>query len=857
MKYSKIKYGIVVLNVVLLSTLSYAQNEANIWYFGGNAGIDFNSGTPVALTNGTLFTAEGCASISDNQGNLLFYTNGDSVWNKNHVPLPNGFGLMGHKSSTQTALIVPKPGTPNIYYIFTVPAQVNLDGKIGCCYSTVDMTLDGGLGDVVHKNTLLHHPVTEKLTAVKHANGCDVWVIVHEWKSNGFLAYLVDSSGVNANAVVSNVGSNHAGNGFSQFPNPSSVGQLKASPDGSRLALPLFVFPMSNRLEIFDFDNATGIVSNPVTFLVPGNNADNSYGYGVEFSPDGTKLYVSRNLARKIDQYNLLAGSATDIRNSRTVIGSPEAMPHSLQLGPDGKIYCALSITQEVNNLIGNPYIGAINNPNISGTACNYADDAVFLDGKVSFLGLPTFMQSYFYPPIDYIGTCLGDSTFFSITDSNNVSSVLWTFGDSLSGSSNTSTDLNPVHLYSDTGIYHVELTKYTQCETLIFSIKVSIISHLPEFNLGNDTVLCQGQSLLLKAEVPGSTYLWHDGSANNNFTVSSSGIYWMEAINPCGSVRDSIDINYSLPEINLGNDTVLCQRTSLLLDATIQGASYYWQDSSIASSYLVADPGFYWVQVVDAHDCSNSDSINIDFSIPPVVSLGNDTTLCIEGSFLLTVDIPGVIYEWQDGSSSSDFAVTSPGLYWVDITNTYGCSTSDSITVEVKSIKADFEYEAIPCINQIQFVNLSTGTSFSYWYFGDGTTSNENNPLHTYLSNEKYSVLLIVNPNSACTDTAQAIIPFENDAVSDTLFIPNVFTPNGDGKNDYFEIIGIDNPCIGIKKLSVFNRWGMKVYEAEGSADKLKWDGGNNGNTLSEGVYFYMLEGDGFKRSGSIALLR
>ena len=853
MEFSKIKYGIIFLSAVLLSTLSIAQKEGNIWYFGGNAGIDFNSGTPIALTNGALFTAEGCATISDNQGNLLFYTNGDSVWNKNHVSMPNGFGLMGHTSSTQTALIVPKPGNTDIYYIFTVPAQVDFGGNLGCWYSTIDMTLDGGLGDVINKNIFLHHPVTEKLTAVRHANGCDVWVIVHEWSSNGFLAYLVDSTGVNASAVISNVGSNHSGNGIIGFPNPSSIGQLKASPDGSKLALAFnsFTHPFG-RVEIFDFNNATGVISNPLTFSISGNLG---HVYGVEFSPDGTKLYVSRPAAGNINQYNLLAGSQTNINNSRTVIGSSAAMLGSLQLGPDGKIYCALSITQDPNNLIGNQYIGAINNPNTLGTACNYIDSAVFLNGKESFFGLPTFIQSHFYPQIKFLNTCLGDSTFFFITDANNPDSVLWTFNDPSSGSFNTSTNLNPVHVFSDTGIYNVGLTKYTECGTSIFSIKVPIINHLPEFSLGNDTILCPGQSLILKAETPGSTYLWQNGSTNNRFTASSTGIYWLEATNPCGSYRDSLDINYSLLEIYLGNDTLLCERASLLLDVTVPGASYYWQDNSTSNSYIVTEPGFYWVQVTNVHGCSNSDSITIDFSTLPAVGLGNDTVLCAEELFNLTVDIPGAIHEWQNGSSDSYFTVSSPGLYWVKVFNANGCSASDSITIEMRSLKADFGYEQIPCTNQIQFINLSTDTSFSYWDFGDGTTSNENNPLHRYQSNKEYTVILIIDPGSTCADTAQAIIPFEDDMVSDTLFIPNVFTPNGDGENDYFEIIGIDNPCNDIKQLTIFNRWGKKVFEAEGS--EFKWDGRNNGNALAGGIYFYVLEGEEFKKSGSVALLR
>ena len=97
--------------------------------FWKEAGLDFNSGSPVALTNGQLNTTEGCTTISDKNGNLLFYTDGSVVYDKSHQVMPNGYGLLGHYSSTQSAIIVPKPNNPNLYYIFTVdqPLPVNVD----------------------------------------------------------------------------------------------------------------------------------------------------------------------------------------------------------------------------------------------------------------------------------------------------------------------------------------------------------------------------------------------------------------------------------------------------------------------------------------------------------------------------------------------------------------------------------------------------------------------------------------------------------------------------------------------------------------------------------------------------------
>ena len=157
---------LVVILILCFTCALNAQGEANVWYFGENAGLDFNSGTPVALTNGALVTNEGCASISDSVGNLLFYTDGVTVYNNNHTIMPNGNGLNGDSSSTHSAIIVPKPGNNDEYYIFTVDRGGQSDGLQ---YSQVNMNLDNGLGDVVSgmKNVFLVAPTTEKVTAIK------------------------------------------------------------------------------------------------------------------------------------------------------------------------------------------------------------------------------------------------------------------------------------------------------------------------------------------------------------------------------------------------------------------------------------------------------------------------------------------------------------------------------------------------------------------------------------------------------------------------------------------------------------------------------------------------------------------
>src|SRR5215468_10973697 len=108
------KFFLAATLSLFCSSNVFSQGQADWWYFGQNAGVSFQTGDPVAVSDGQLNTSEGCATISNSAGNLLFYTDGITVWNRNHVPMPNGFGLMGNPSSTQSGVIVQKPGSSNI-----------------------------------------------------------------------------------------------------------------------------------------------------------------------------------------------------------------------------------------------------------------------------------------------------------------------------------------------------------------------------------------------------------------------------------------------------------------------------------------------------------------------------------------------------------------------------------------------------------------------------------------------------------------------------------------------------------------------------------------------------------------------
>jgi hypothetical protein len=290
--------------LTLICQTSFSQKQNNIWYFGEDAGVSFNSGLPIALTNGVMYQTEGSAVMSDNDGNLLFFTDGVSVWNRNLVKMPNGTGLKGNSSTTQSALIVPEPGNCNIYYIFTAPSE---DTITPLCYNIVDMSLDGGLGDISSKNIALYTPVTERLTGTLQSNETDYWVVAQAYGANGFLAFSITSSGVNVTPVISHSGPliDYANGGIDDV-----IGYMKISYDGSKLCYA----NLDGSSQLFAFDNSTGIVSNNISLV-------DSMGYGVEFSPDNSKVYIATGGGPyTITQYDLSLSTPSAIKNSATQI---------------------------------------------------------------------------------------------------------------------------------------------------------------------------------------------------------------------------------------------------------------------------------------------------------------------------------------------------------------------------------------------------------------------------------------------------------------------------------------------------------------------------------------------------------
>jgi gliding motility-associated-like protein len=661
---------ILLVSIILLLNFEQiiAQKEATHWYFGNAAGLTFKAGIPEPHYESGMNTYEGCAAYSNAKGELLFYTNGVQIWNADHELMENGDGLAGDTSSTQSALIVPNPADSNLYYLFTSDVLDYSEGEIytqGLRYSVIDMTLDSGNGAVTEKNVLLLEQVPEKITAVQKAQDSAYWVISHEWGNNNFAVWLIDENGIASEPVISSAGTAHVQIQDHNIIN--SIGTMKVNPQGNRLALALL---RASLVEIFTFDSQTGMVSEAITV-----EFDYQAVYGVEFSPDGSKLYITS--IRSLYQVDLEAGTPEDVAASLTEIFEESYFMGTMQLAPNGKIYCTVDESDR---------LGIIHNPNASADHCAYESGALQVGNGSLRMGLPNFISSLFLPPDFYVyPVCYGTETVFHIADTIGTDSVLWNFGDPLSGSNNTSKVFNPAHLYNDTGTYTVELKRWISGVETRLSQEIQI-DYAFTLDLGPDTILCDTDNYTIQLPEQAREYLWYNNDSLATHNFSETGTYWAEGKSTYTGCRhsDTVSLIFSeSPPVDLGQDTLFCSNSIFVLEPEVHCDTcvYTWQDSSTESRFYPETEGYYSLQITNEYGCSNSDTVFLDIKHPPVFELGNDTVLCDDAYLFLSSGWENAEYIWQDGSESFDYYVDKPGLYALKVKNICGEYT-DSIRI-------------------------------------------------------------------------------------------------------------------------------------------------------------------------------
>lgn len=762
-----ILYPLILLSILLTTRVSAQQfGQGSNWYFGNLCGITFTTNPPTAL-NGSLTTMEGCSTISDVNGNLLFYTDGSTIWTKTHTVMAGGTGLGGNSSTAQSGLILKKPGNNTQYCVFSM--GVSNTGSLHV--TTVDMSLAAGFGSVVVAPAAIYGPCLEKLTAVKHSNGVDFWIVVHENTSSNYRAYLLTSAGLNTNAVVSNVGT---------VGSTQSVGYLKFSPDGYKLAS---AFYGGSGVELYDFNRTTGQVSNAILLTTTGSNV-----YGVEFSPDGTKLYASRYSV--LHQWNICAGSGTAIAATMATISCSNL--YGLQIAPNGKIYGARG---------GQTSLGVINNPNLSGSSCNYVDQGFTLaSGSTSYYGLPNYISTFFVPSTPQFTTIIGTQTngigcmSASVTApgfstfpstgcsmaSASVTSILWNFGDPNSGSANTSTLNSLIHQFSNLGTYTISMfVNYSN--SYIDTLQQVVVITQPCISVSSTSITCATLGSATVTAIGGVgpfNYTWMPSAQTNSVATGLSPGTYTITVNDLGNnytYTATTQFTSLIPltaafssQLNL---PCFAATSGTAQYTNIQGGSstqyFTWSNGNTSFSTTAAyvstlSAGLWTANVIDAlTGCTQQDIFMVIQPQNQVINISaSSPTACVGTSITFSASTSGgtgssYTYSWVGGTSGASRTVSQNTagsyVYTVLSTDANTCTVPGTVSVQFIPLPTITVVSASICPLETGTITASGASTYTWNNNTSGATLADSPTLTSTYS--------IIGTALACTAAATGSI--------------------------------------------------------------------------------------------------
>ena len=646
--------------------IAFAQGEYNNWLFGDKSGITFNSGVPVNLSNPINLSAIP-ASISDCAGNLLFYTDGKFIYDKNHIAMAGAFLLGGDYqnggySNYQIALIAPWPGNQNKYFVLTTSTIY------GFRYSVVDMALNNGLGGVTALNILIESDIESIITGTRAVDG-GYWIVIRKRYKEIFHSYKIDINGFNQIPIVTIFSNNYIN---------STSGTMKFSADGNLIGLANY-----NRINIYSFNNLTGTLNSLFDSPILGNSI-----FGCEFSPDSKKLYFNkRNFTNDyLYQVDVSDTNYAVINQSITIISNNNSPSSSkdLLLAPDGKIY---------NCKINDSIVGVINLPNSSGSSCNY-NPLGFTTTNLNGHGFNNIISSTFNQKLTINNFCQSDTTTFSYTGSSCIDSVLWKFNDP-GALDDTASGWMAKHKYSAPGTYPVVLTRYFSYKTDSIIDTVTILPY-PLVNLGSDTTICSTASITLNAGNPGKKYLWKTGDTTQTITADTAGTYWVRVSNSGCITFDTIVVSKFPPvTFAVSKDTIICSNGAAALSAS-GAVSYSWSPATGLSctncAAPVANPAFtttYTVTATDLNGCSAAKTVTVTVRPAPNAA-ASGSNACAGVPAQLSAS-GGAQYSWQPAAfvnfpnlPNPKATVSATTVFTVTVTGNNGCASTVTATVNI-----------------------------------------------------------------------------------------------------------------------------------------------------------------------------
>lgn len=769
-----------------------ANQLSNQWYFGEQAGIEFTNGPIAILDNNNQDALEGCATISDVNGELLFYTNGNTVWNREHDVMVNGDAIGGDQLSAQNSLIMPFGDDETMFYIFTTE-QVYGDDVYALRYSIVDMKEDEARGQVIVKNIKIMDNSTERITG-SGFTGNDL-VVGHEFGNNTFTAFRTSPAGLSG-AIFSPVGEVHD---FMQ--ELSATGYMKISPTLNQIAVNI---PGTSQVEILDLNQ--GVVSNPR--LIDTGETDL---YGMEFSAGGLRLYLTTSSgASKLIQYDLdslnSADPAADISATKFDGYAQGTDYGALQMGPNGVIYMAVD---------NSGTIGTISSPDGDDAGASFDPGGFDLSGRTSRLGLPNFAQNTTpplqQPSMTVTAGCAGQPSTFSAVgrDPNNqIENYLWIFGDGSSAAVQDTT-----HIYDNPGTYNVQLVLSNRCDVDTTLTQTITINNIPERpTVPTDTALCDQPIVLTAWPVDNAdfSYYWSTGETTREITVNSPAIIDVAIINNltgCSSDTLQVFLADARPAVDIGQDRMLCQNDpSVTLDAQVARGTYAWAIDGVVLgtnrtfNIDTATAGVfeYTVAVTNSFGCIGRDTIQVTVQEAPDVTVTpNATTGCGLDNGFIGIDFNAAgsySYQISGPSTAGPFNVDGPasvtipagvppaagnlppGNYSLLVTNLVtGCTHLEIVQIEDPGAFGLSLSNTGNCDNSVELTVSGTPLPASYDYevqdqngavVASGVNETANPLVIPNLNPTTFFVQVTDNNAPGCVETEQLIVAPGNEPV-------------------------------------------------------------------------------------------
>lgn len=674
-----------VLLITLSSSYTWAQQQANIWHFGVEAGLDFSSGLPTSFRS-NIYAFEGSASYCDEQGSLLFYTNGggrDSiatgqpsgkVWDRNgNVMYYMGNREGGGYSSGQSALVLPKPGVENTYYIFTMeeveagtidPVPGEPEGR-GWRYFEVDMNRNNGLGEVTVANVELFSPSFEVLSGTIHANEQHYWVYALntvEEDNPRLMRVLVDGSDLASEDVQEQL--------IPVVPNISNR-TMKIAPNGSWLAGGSGLFPL---------DNSTGLVGDPILFnstSIIAFTADSRYCYGLERAV-GMELIVRFDL------------EAPDIPSSREVIFEDNLLAGltQFQLGPDYNLYF-VRINFAAPGEIGLGQIACPSAPEPTVEPELFTYTATDNDVNYFFAGLPNFADHIFAIPEEEFPV---QRDTFVLCEQTSIELMADQLGNSYQWSTGETTQTIEV---SDPGQFNVvvvdDCARTWRAEFVVTEERPTI-----NVNWENEATFCTDQVAILTAiSSTEDPVQWSTGESTPQIMVTNSGDYSVQLLGVCPVVSEIVAVDFSIcpdcPPLLPRKDTLSwCPGDTILLETIYVGnATQVWSTGEELDEILVTMPGAYAVTITNTcGEQAVTDFLVEDLTPATTINWVNAETYCVDGLGLLElVDLPDMAtILWSTGEMTPSIMLAESDSIQATVT------VSDACAVQLGPLVIDFD---------------------------------------------------------------------------------------------------------------------------------------------------------------------